>query len=160
MLFRSHLITGMEPRQLHKLQQKGVGCHVAWHSDARFARVLTAVEDVARNIEVKAQEISVLDSLKDAGPDERQEIVIQSMCKKLESLCYLSPGSIDPRKAVMAYGVDSMIAAEFRSWLFKMFEVYISFLELLGPRTRILDLVEMVSERWDKNLIEENVSSG
>lgn len=111
----AHLITGMEPRQLHKLHQKGVGSHVAWHSDARFARVLTAVEDVARNIVVKTQEIGVLDSLKDAGPDERQEIIIQSMCKKLESLCYLAPGSIDPRKAVMAYGIDSMIAAEFRS---------------------------------------------
>jgi hypothetical protein len=143
---RAHLVTGMEPRQLHKLHQKGVANHVAWHFDARFARVLTAVEDLAQNQVAKTQEISVLDSLKDAGPDEKQEIITQAICKTLENLCYLAPGSIDPRQAVMAYGVDSMIAAEFRSWLFKIFEVDISFLELLSPSTKILGLVNMILE--------------
>ena len=147
----AHLVTGLEPRQLHKLHQKGVANHVAWHSDARFARVLTAVEDVAYNQAVKVQEIGVLDSLKDAGPDEKQEIITQAICKTLEKLCYLAPGSIDPRQAVMTYGIDSMIAAEFRSWLFKIFNVYISFLELLSPSTKILGLVNKVLEYLEEN---------
>jgi hypothetical protein len=149
----AHLVTGLEPRQLRKLHQKGAANHAAWHSDARFARLLTAVEDLEQSQVVKAQEINVLDSLKDANPDERQEVITQAMCKKLENLCYLTPGSIDPRKAVMTYGIDSMIAAEFRSWLFKIFEIYISFLELLSPGTKIQGLVDLVLENWEKNLI-------
>lgn len=147
-----HLITGLEPRQLHKLHQKGVAKHIAWHSDTRFARLLTSVEDLAQNRAVMAQENNVLDSLKHASPNERQDVVTQAMCKKLENLCYLTPGSIDPRKAVMTYGIDSMIAADFRSWLFKIFEIYISFLELLSPSTKIQGLVELVLENWKKTV--------
>jgi len=44
---------------------------------------------------------------------------------------------------VASYGIDSMIAAELRNWLMKMFRLDLSFLELVGKGRQVDDLVGM-----------------
>ena len=57
---------------------------------------------------------------------------------------------MDPSKAVSEYGMDSMIAAELRNWFVKSFGTDVTFLELLNPITKIMDLVEKVAGAWEK----------
>lgn len=49
-------------------------------------------------------------------------------------------------KSVASYGLDSMIGAELRSWLFKEFGLDIGFQTLLGQTLTFTALANMVAE--------------
>jgi len=47
--------------------------------------------------------------------------------------------------SVASYGLDSMIGAEMRNWLFKEFGLEVSFQDLLSPLLTFKGLAEMVA---------------
>ncbi|KAK7757298.1 Reducing polyketide synthase dep5 [Diatrype stigma] len=47
-------------------------------------------------------------------------------------------------RSVASYGIDSMIGAEFRNWIFRELALDIAFQQLLGPNLTIGKLSEMV----------------
>lgn len=70
------------------------------------------------------------------------DVVVEAVVERLAKLLFLEADEIDASKAVSDYGMDSMIAAEMRNWLVKIFKVDVSFLELLSPDMKILGLAE------------------
>ena len=144
-LASSHLLTGLEPVKLHQLYRKGLAAEFTWHTDARFGRLLQAVEDLSRTADSsRSSEGAVSDTLAAASPVEFRQIVTKAILKRLAKLLFTSSEEIDPGRGVSAYGMDSMIAAELRNWFVKSFQTDVTFLELLNPQTKILDLVEKV----------------
>lgn len=63
--------------------------------------------------------------------------------QRLGKLLFVSADDVDGAKDVASYGNDSMIAAELRNWLMKMFRLDLSFLELVRKGTRVEDLVDL-----------------
>lgn len=66
--------------------------------------------------------------------------------KKAAQLLYTSVDSIDVNRPIISYGIDSMIAAEMRHWVFKCFKQDVSLFYLLNPTTTVEHLVEKVEE--------------
>ena len=144
-LASSHLLTGLEPIKLDQLYRKGLAAEFTWHTDGRFGRLLQALEDLSRKTESsRSSEGAVIDTLASASPAEFRQIVTKATLDRLAKLLFTSSDEIDPSRGVSEYGMDSMIAAELRNWFFKSFQTDVTFLELLNPQTKILDLVEKV----------------
>lgn len=151
---KAHLLTGLEPGKLVDLYgKKGAATtDFTWHTDARFAGLLQAVQDQSRshNTINKAAEAasSVLDDkLRNASPECVRRLVTEAVVGRLAKLLFVPVDRIDPARAVSEYGMDSMIAAELRNWLVKTFSTDVSFLELLSPEMKVETLVEMVVAR-------------
>lgn len=144
-LARAHLLTGLEPVKLDQLYRKGLAAEFTWHTDARFGRLLQALEDLSRkNDASKSSEGAATDALAAASPAEFRQIVTKAILDRLAKLLFTPSDEMDPSRGVSEYGMDSMIAAELRNWFVKSFQTDVTFLELLNPQTKILDLVEKV----------------
>ncbi|KAH8799173.1 hypothetical protein F5884DRAFT_905619 [Xylogone sp. PMI_703] len=60
------------------------------------------------------------------------EIVLDSIRDKLSSMISIPAEDIDVSKALSSYGVDSLVAIEFRTWVMKDLGAEVPLLELLG----------------------------
>lgn len=144
-LASSHLLTGLEPVKLDQLYRKGLAAEFTWHTDARFGRLLQALEDLShKNNYSKSSDGLATDVLASTSPVEFRQIVTKAILDRLAKLLFTPSDEMDPSRGVSEYGMDSMIAAELRNWFVKSFQTDVTFLELLNPQTKILDLVEKV----------------
>jgi KR domain/Phosphopantetheine attachment site len=137
---QAHLLTGLEACKL--LQTSSDGLH--WHADPRVRRVLQSMEDLSLAESHASGPQTVLDRWRSAPPAEMRQLVTEAIVERLAKLLFLPVDEIDVRRAVSSYGIDSMIAAELRNWLVKVFAADISFLELLSPTLRIELLVDRI----------------
>ncbi|CCF34443.1 hypothetical protein CH063_06439 [Colletotrichum higginsianum] len=75
-----------------------------------------------------------------------QEAILNLMKKRFSSLILLPLDQVDERKALPGFGVDSMIASEFRSWFWAALRVDVPFLHIMSPQKSLLVLAEFVEE--------------
>ncbi|KAL8704809.1 MAG: hypothetical protein Q9201_002041 [Fulgogasparrea decipioides] len=147
----SHLLTGLEPIKLDELYRQGLAADFTWHTDARFSLLLQAIADLSSKSSTSSSSTSsVTETLKSASPSEFHSIVTTAILERLGKLLFTPSEEMDPQKAVSEYGMDSMIAAELRNWFVKSFGTDVTFLELLNPATKIVDLVAKVAGVWGK----------
>jgi hypothetical protein len=73
--------------------------------------------------------------------------VLGLICKRFSSLVLVPLEQVDSRKALANFGMDSMIAAEFRTWFWNTFNVDVPFLDLLSSRKCLYDLATATAER-------------
>lgn len=139
------LVTGLEPERLRELWRKGYGGGSRWTTDRRVAAIIAAA---TRNNEGGKTTISDKDrqlegSLgKALSPDAVAADVVKAIVEKMGQLLLIKPEDIDPRKAPVDYGIDSMVGAEFRHWLFGVLKTDVGFRELLSPETKIVGVAE------------------
>ena len=162
----AHLLTGLEPAGVRELQSRGFD--VSSHGvlkDARTAVLAASLkaEQEARDVshakavdggsgvhlvvsaawfrEVPASFSSVLAPVADA--ESLQAAVLRVMKKR-----FLVPlDQIDDHKPLPQYGVDSMIASEFRSWFWTAFRVDLPFLDIMSPQKSLIILAEFVETK-------------
>ncbi|KAL9027875.1 MAG: hypothetical protein Q9196_003666 [Gyalolechia fulgens] len=147
----AHLLTGLEPIKLDELYRQGLAADFTWHTDARFSLLLQAIAHLsASGASSKSDAGSVTELLKTASPDEFRKIVTAAILDRLAKLLFTPSEELDASKAVSEYGMDSMIAAELRNWFVKNFGTDVTFLELLNPATKIIDLVDKVKREWEE----------
>lgn len=85
--------------------------------------------------------------IKDSKP--LSDAVLYHIMKRFSNLVLIPLEKVDTTKALAAYGIDSMTAAEFRTWFFQTFKVDIPFLELLSKTVTISSLSEAVFVELD-----------
>ena len=148
----SHLLTGLEPVKLDQLYRQGLAADFTWHTDARFSLLLQTIADLSSKSSSVSSSASssVTETLKSASATEFRNIVSVAILERLGKLLFTPSEEMDPQKAVSEYGMDSMIAAELRNWFVKSLGTDVTFLELLNPATKILDLVSKVGGVWGK----------
>ena len=108
--------------------------HPYWAYDAKFAhlrRATLAGQDVEpaavdQAVQSLAQLLKSADSLSAA-----QEAISGRLKTKLCSLLMVQEEDLDPNKPIVAYGLDSLVAVEFRNWIAKE----------VGARVQLLDIV-------------------
>lgn len=110
-----------------------------WASDAKFAALRRATltgqdgehmvaDQAPRSL---AQLLTSADSLEAA-----QQAISGRLMAKLCSLLMVQEEDLDPTKAIVTYGLDSLVAVEFRNWIAKE----------VGARIQLLDV--MTSKSW------------
>lgn len=144
----AHILTGLEPIELQKIRKKGFEGSYPGLADPRSAvlsRALRGSSDQAgkggvgslqqqqqRHGDLPLEVASALD-----GGSTLEEAVRNHVMRRFGSLVLIPPERVDAHRPLDAYGMDSMVGAEFRSWFYKSFGVDVPFLELLGKATTL-----------------------
>ena len=166
----AHLLTGLEPAGVRDLQRRGFD--VSSQGVLKDARttVLAAslkAEQEARNAshakaaaggsgidlviaaawfrEVPASFSSVL--APEADAESLQAAVLRMMKKRFSNLILVPLDQIEDHKPLPQYGVDSMIASEFRSWFWTVFRIDLPFLDIMSPQKSLVILAEFVETK-------------
>ncbi|RYP05939.1 hypothetical protein DL764_003473 [Monosporascus ibericus] len=153
---QAQVVTGLEPARFMPYVEGDRMNELVWHDNARFQAIIQAVSD-------RAQARTSVDSSTSGSrspltrklqlapsPTEKPAIVREAVIERLAELLDLTTDDIDAEKPISQYGVDSLIAAELRSWLNKTFGSHVTLLQLLSKGTRINDLVNSALLREDK----------
>ena len=69
----------------------------------------------------------------ESDAESLQATVLRMIKKRFSNLILMPLDQINDLKPLPQYGVDSMIASEFRSWLWTMFRVDLPFLDIMSP---------------------------
>ncbi|KAI1467743.1 polyketide synthase [Daldinia caldariorum] len=143
----SHILTGLEPLRLRQLRSQGFDISHGATQDPRSSILSAALQadkqtngsatELLQDMAVAPWLMSVppgaLAALKKQADAPTLEVAILRLAKKCFSNLILLPTElIDDHKALNEYGVDSMIASEFRTWFWNAFKVDVSFLDILS----------------------------
>ncbi|KAI1113132.1 ketoacyl-synt-domain-containing protein [Nemania sp. NC0429] len=143
-----HILTGLEPLGLQALRAKGFEGTSPVLGDPRAA-LLSAVLDESSETsgaaggsasDLMAQIAAVMASGGSVG-----ELVLEKIASKFSSLVLIAKDKVDVHNPISNVGVDSMLAAEFRAWIFQTFKVDVPYLTLLSPTTTLAMLSEVVA---------------
>ena len=131
---QGHLLVGIEPAGLEEVDKKYPLQDMVWSRDPRFAnliqstRLLTSAANMAGGGQEDGEGGSVADQIR----------------MKVSKLLYVPLDEVDDGTPINRYGIDSMIAAELRNWLFAKFGKDVSLLNLLANTMTVRKLAEDV----------------
>ncbi|KUI73219.1 Polyketide synthase-nonribosomal peptide synthetase [Cytospora mali] len=144
----NHVLTGLEPFGFMELRRKGFEVTNLTFNDPR-ALVLAGVLDSDADAALKQQDGSLPAEVAKAMDEEGATLVdaVQQHIKVRFGNLVLTPADkVPPQKPLAEFGMDSMIAAEFRTWFFQAFKFDVPFLELLSKTVTVSSLAKMVAE--------------
>ncbi|KAH7016593.1 hypothetical protein B0J12DRAFT_635736 [Macrophomina phaseolina] len=152
-LAAANLITCLDPAammaKLRDGRDAGAGSAPRWHGDGRVAVILRAFADAQQHALNQSAEDAAggggdkssaarlqaeLDAAIRMGPAERGAtvaLVEAAITATVADMLFVDREAVDPAKSVADYGVDSLIAAELRSWFVDALKTDISMLALL-----------------------------
>lgn len=147
----AHIILGLEPSKLAPAVASADTADAYWYADARFASLRSAVEVAsASSTSSKASGgdfVSSLKSMQGVGPETVLSAIAQHVVKRCSSILVTPVESFELEgRSISSYGLDSMIGAELRNWLFREFGLDVGFQTLLGPKLSFWKLAELVRD--------------
>ncbi|CAI7658413.1 unnamed protein product [Penicillium glandicola] len=143
-----HIVVGLDPMELAKAaQEAGDDVDSFWASDVRFNHTVWATKSQSENVSAGGSQ-SILSSLQGLEFIEAVQAVREHFIAKLARMLMLNLDEFEEEsRSIASYGVDSMIGAELRNWIFKELGLDISFQQLLGPSLTITKFAEHVCEK-------------
>lgn len=151
-LAQCHILTGIEDTKLQDHRKQGFTGF--WHNldNTRFSVLINALQRQASQSESGINTpASVIQTVLASG-DEKQlrEAVIQAIAKKMSNIILLPLPKLDLKLPLSDYGMDSMLSAELRQYIFNSMGVDVPFLTLMDTATSVLSVAEMVLEELGK----------
>ncbi len=133
----SRIILGLEPGELARAIAASETVDAYWYNDARLRRIRAEVEGAGQTTGATRQGGDFKKALKVAQAesfDTAIEVIAQHVMKRASNILMVPVESFELEGASIAgYGLDSMIGAELRNWLFKEFGLDMPFQQLLSP---------------------------
>jgi hypothetical protein len=149
-----HLLTGLEQSGYESLQRRGSSQGSSPLTQDPRASIITAtfVDVDQKSGDKSARDESLPLGVSDAvlAGASLPEAVASFVRKDLGLILSMDPEDICPEKSLPAYGVDSMIATEVRTWLFQAFKVDVSLFKILSKSVTIQMITELVVEEISK----------
>jgi hypothetical protein len=165
----AHILTGLEPFQFRKLMAKGFDVTLESTQDPRMAVLAAALEVEMRSDPrgsdrtdglllasetvapwLKSLSPNIINSLApQANAGSLHEAVLRLARKRFSNLILTPVDQIDENKSLSHFGMDSMIASEFRTWFWSTFKVDLTFLDLLSANNSLHGLSEIVARRLE-----------
>lgn len=153
----STIVLGLEPSRLAAaLAAAGENTDITWYEDPRFSNLRPLI-DVAAGQSGKAaagksgaggdfvKQLATTAS-KD-GYDAALSMTAMHIMQKCASILMTAVEDFEPEgQSIGGYGLDSMIGAELRNWLFKEFRLNIAFQDLLATTLTFKGLSMLVLE--------------
>lgn len=162
----AHLLVGLEPSKIYEVDKKGIGADFAWSLDPRFGRVIQAIQDhheIQQTTNNNAYStasalglsnlVSLAERVKSSLAPTIEEVqnvrdlVNEVIAERVAKLLFVSYTDIDIARDIADYGIDSMISAELRNWLFKTLNLDISFVELVRKGITVQKLSQKAVEK-------------
>jgi hypothetical protein len=140
-----HLVVGLAPAELAKASQEaGDDADRFWETDQRFSSTVHAMRSRTANTGTSSSQ-AILSTLKDLPPVDAVKVVREHFITKLAKMLMLGREDFEEEgRSVASYGIDSMIGAGLRNWVFKELALDISFQQLLGSTLTITRFAEQV----------------
>ena len=150
-LLSSHLLTGCEITGFKELMDQGFEGFIPVLDDPR-AGVLAAALARENNNQVaigQANGSKMPQEIRQALQEGNslRDAVERALAVKMSNLILLPVEQLRPESPLAELGLDSMIAAEFRGFLFQTMEIDVPFMTLLGKTTSVRSLAEIVMEK-------------
>ena len=132
-----HLVVGLDPAKLQRSMAAAGTTDNFWTDDVRFSHLLTTMRSSSGDGANAGQ--SALASIKSATlPSEAVQTATGHIVDKLGRMLMLEADQFDlDTRSIGDHGLDSMIGAEFRNWVFKEFGMDVPFQQLLAPTLTI-----------------------
>ena len=133
------IIIGMDPAKLQKSIAASETTDGFWLGDKRFSSLLHSIQSSSSASTGGGSDASILASMHAAkSPAEAIKLVTEHFTEKLSRLLLIDMAKFDdPSVAIASYGLDSMIGAELRNWVFKEYAIDVPFQQLLGDTLTI-----------------------
>ncbi|KAI0444212.1 polyketide synthase-like protein [Xylaria telfairii] len=146
----AHILTGLETTGIRRYFEQGFEVSHSILSDPR-ASILASALEVNRsawhsrlNGSDSASGRVALSNGSSNGSTSVRGSVTQILRKRFSDLLLTPIDQIDTMKPFTEFGIDSMIAAEFRTWLWGSFKVDVPFLDLLSPQKSLDTIAGLV----------------
>ncbi len=151
-LGNAQLILGLDPTRLASAVSSDNAVDPYWYNDARLIGIKATVEDILETSTSSNRTggdfASLLKATASDGFDAVLQTIAQHIMQKCSSILMISVEDFDLEgRSIASYGLDSMIGAELRNWLFKEFELDIGFQTLLMPTQTFKTLSTTVGEK-------------
>lgn len=161
----SHMLTGMEAFGLKELRKQGFdGTNLAW-DDPRagiLANALDGGNSSGGNAHLQGKdgllpvEVVRLMEEKNAGSDSPDLSLADALQHHIRArfgnLVLMKFDAVDVRKPLVDYGMDSMIAAEFKTWFYQNMTVDVSLLTILDKTSSLETLRDLALEELEKRI--------
>ena len=105
-----------------------------WVDDAKFKHLKEAAEAeaAASSTSSPSASISLSAAMKLAGSKQQAvELICEGLMTKVSAVLMVPREEMDPGKAIVVYGLDSLVAIEIRNWITRELEASLQVLELL-----------------------------
>ena len=135
---KGHVLAGLEPTGLRENAKRYPIKDMPWYADPRFSRLVAAIERLASGD--GDPDVAV------AADDNEADALIDRVRKRVARFLYVATEDIDVARPISQYGIDSLVAAEVRNWLFQAFGVTVSSLNLLHPTMSVEKLAGEVEK--------------
>ena len=145
----AHVLTGLETQGMKKLRRMGFEGTIPTLNDPRAA-ILASSLDGETDLHSKKTDTGLPPSLaatlemENCDEDMVKETITTIVLQRLANLILVPAAKIDREMALVKWGMDSMLAAEYRTWFFMAFGVDVPFLLLLGDAVTPNVLGELV----------------
>ena len=148
----AQIILGLEPAFLAAAMLHADGVDAFWYNDARFGKLRIEIEKANTGATPGSGSDSDIMSLIKAAQTENIDAVLQAIAqyitKKLSGILMVPAEYFDYDSTSIAdAGLDSMIGAELRNWIFKEFGLEMSFQHLLASTLTVKRLSTNVAEK-------------
>ncbi|KAL7624846.1 hypothetical protein AAE478_004060 [Parahypoxylon ruwenzoriense] len=159
----AHILTGLEPLGLRKLMTQGWDVTSGNMQDSRTSILSAALlteqgdDDTGGNAQIgltdapawlKAVPAGIAAAFtSDSTATSLLDAVLGIMRKRFSSFILTPLDQIDNSKPLAQFGMDSMIGAEFRTWIWGTFKVDVPFLDLLSNQKTLINIAEAVEAK-------------
>ena len=153
----AHILTGLESHGMHELLRKGFDINSGTIQDPRAAFLAASFSrktstEAADTQEAPRWAAALPQHLVDAlasqiASSSLAEAVLGLVCKRFSILILLEIDKLDHQRPLVQYGIDSMIAAEFRSWFWSVFKIDVAFADILSSTKSLSSLAAMVERK-------------
>ena len=156
---QGHILTGLELHGFQKIRDRGFNRQLKVLEDPRCAMIagsfsnLSSTNDSSHipngkntNNLPRAVSMALASNEGNSSPDTTLVEAVQAVVvEKISSLLLVPSTRLLKETQLAGFGMESMLAAEFRSDMFQAFKVDIPFMVLLNEKTSIGTLVELVA---------------
>ncbi|KAI8948157.1 hypothetical protein F4801DRAFT_604654 [Xylaria longipes] len=152
----SQIIMGMEPREL-AASAINEPADAFWHGDSRFCHTRTAMETLlsggssnSNNVNSEGNGFTrIIKAAVLESPEAVIKAVSEHIARRLSSILLVPFDNfeLDGLASIASYGLDSMIGAELRTWLFKEFGLDYPFQKLLASTLTFKKLSEAAVDK-------------
>lgn len=152
-LGNAQIILGLEPSKLAgAIKASGTSDDAYWYNDARFNNLRAVVEELGKDSNGgsgagNGDFANLIKAAQAEGPVAILQTIAIHVSKKLSTMLLIPAENFEfDGSSIANYGLDSMIGADLRNWLFKQFSMEMSFQQLLAPKMTIKALSTAVAE--------------
>ncbi|KAI0179744.1 polyketide synthase [Hypoxylon sp. FL1284] len=158
----AHILTGIEFTDLKEQRNRGFEGTSPILADPRTSLLAAAYERSTRGLyrgvgagaggQHLPTEVAKL--LVQNGPSASTVNAVQEIvANKMSNLILLPAGQLRPEQKLGEFGIDSMLAAEFRTFIFHALEVDVPFMTLLDKHTSVRSLAETIVKELESRQV-------